>query len=143
MSVPTFTVLDEFDRTETLADTLYQIGVDNPRTELNACTPVPYTSREDVSRMLNGKLSLLLVVDNIDDSIAGIVQYDVETGKIERLINRYYLSPEGEYTEKGNELIRVMVEGIRVRSESGRAVSQSPNPNDHEAAVLLGLEFDE
>lgn len=142
MSVPTFTVQDEFERSETLADILYTIGVENPRHAENACSPVPYMSRLDVSRLLNSDRPVLLVFDNEEQIVAGAVQFDQDTGRIYNLINRYYLAADGSYSAKGNALITAMVEGIRDRAESGRAVSGSTNPNDHEAALLLGLEFD-
>lgn len=142
MTSPTFTTIDEFDRTEQLAEELYAIGVANPRTAYDACSPAPYPSRAEIASLLNTRRGLVLAYDDDTGELAGGIQFEQDSGRILTMVNRYYLAPGGAYTDKGNALVSAMFAAVKARSGSGRVISQSPNPNTVEVTQRLGAEVE-
>lgn len=138
----TFTIVDEFDATIELAEALYTIGVENPRTAANACSPYPYPSRTGITRILASEHPLLLAYDDEDGTLAGAIQFHEESGQIMQVVNRYYLAPDGSYTDKGDALVKALFAGIKERATTGRALSTDPNPNNRDVIIEFGGEFD-
>lgn len=140
----TFTIIDDYEVTEDLITEVYEVGKANPRSAYDACAPQPYASRKEVVEMFepNDRFGVFLVSDDETGELCGALRYRKDDGRLTQFINAYYLNPDGSYSEKGHTLVKAMFAAVKERSEQGRVISQSPNPNTVALTEEFGAEVD-
>jgi hypothetical protein len=133
-----FDISDVTDVTEDLVIAVYELGKAFPRTEVNACEVKPYPSMSDTRFGLGTNPTVLAHEAGV---LVGAIAYHPD-GHIALIVNNYFTDAHGNYTEKGNTLIKELFAAVKARSSTGKVTVSYQNPNTANEVIEFGGEFE-